>query len=81
MLDIMEKEVSTVELKDLVQKFVAESISKEIEKQCASVYPLHDVFIRKVKILKKPKFDSTSSLSCWWVMCRGRCLDEQRRGD
>jgi len=48
---------STCELKDLVNKFAMESISKEIEKACASIYPLHDVFIRKVKMLKKPKLD------------------------
>ncbi|KAK4336919.1 hypothetical protein RND71_044035 [Anisodus tanguticus] len=28
-----------------------------IEKRCAKVYPLHDVMIRKVKVMKKPKVD------------------------
>ena len=37
---------------------IPDSISKDIEKRCQSIYPLHDVFIRKVKVLKKPKFDS-----------------------
>ena len=31
-------------------------IVKDIEKKCQSIYLLHDVFIRKVKVLKKPKF-------------------------
>jgi len=57
MIDIMEKEATAGELKELVQKFVAESISKEIEKAASTIFPLHDVYIRKVKILKKPKFD------------------------
>ena len=32
---------------------------KEIEKTCAGIYPLQNVFIRKVKILRSPKFDIT----------------------
>ena len=36
-----------------------ESISVEIEKACNSIFPLQNVFIRKVKVLKKPKFDLT----------------------
>ena len=38
---------------------IPESIGKEIEKACHGVYPLQNVFIRKVKMLKKPKFDIT----------------------
>ncbi|TYI38629.1 hypothetical protein ES332_A02G041200v1 [Gossypium tomentosum] len=30
---------------------------KEIEKATSSIYPLQNVFIREVKILKAPKFD------------------------
>ena len=36
-----------------------ESIGQEIEKRCQSIYPLQNVHIRKVKMLKKPKFDLT----------------------
>eukprot|EP00047_Mylnosiga_fluctuans_P001260 m.219547 g.219547 ORF g.219547 m.219547 type:complete len:260 (-) comp10187_c0_seq1:50-829(-) len=56
MVEIIQRE-SACELKDLVGKFIPESISKEIEKNCAAIYPLHDVYIRKVKLLKKPKLD------------------------
>ena len=31
----------------------------EITKKCESIFPLQNVFIRKVKVLKKPKFDLT----------------------
>lgn len=31
----------------------------EIEKKCQAIFPLQNVFIRKVKVLKKPKFDLT----------------------
>jgi len=39
---------------------IPDSIGKDIEKICQSIYPLHDVSVRKVKILKKPKFDCES---------------------
>ncbi len=36
-----------------------ESICTEIEKKCKVIFPLQNVYIRKVKMLKKPKFDLT----------------------
>ena len=36
-----------------------ESIGDEIEKKCNSVFPLQNCFIRKVKVLKRPRFDLT----------------------
>jgi len=57
MMQIMTTEATTVDLKDLVNKFIPNSIGKSIEKQCYGVYPLTNVFIRKVKVLKTPKFD------------------------
>jgi len=59
MTDIMTAEASKSDLKDLVLKFIPESIGNEIEKACRGIYPLQNVFIRKVKLLKKPKFDIT----------------------
>jgi len=59
MFEIMTEEASKCDLKELVQKFISmpESIGIEIEKACQSIFPLQNVFIRKVKMLKKPKFD------------------------
>ncbi|XP_010432386.1 PREDICTED: 40S ribosomal protein S3a-2 [Camelina sativa] len=57
MSEIMVKEASSCDLKDLVAKFIPEAIGREIEKATSSIYPLQNVFIRKVKILKAPKFD------------------------
>ena len=62
MRDIMIREASSVELKELVNKFIPEVIGKEIEKACHGVYPLQNVHIRKVQMLKKPKFDLTKLL-------------------
>lgn len=57
MREIMVNQATSCDLKELVRKFIPESIGKEIEKATSSIYPLQNVFIRKVKILKAPKFD------------------------
>jgi len=57
MVEIMTEEASKVPLRDLVKKLIAESMNKEIEKRTQGIFPLKDTLIRKVKILKKPKFD------------------------
>merc|ERR1711935_1269991 len=49
MVDIMTREAQSVP-------------RKQLEKACSGVYPLQNVFIRKVKMLKKPKFDLTKLL-------------------
>jgi len=59
MVEIMTNEAGKGQLRDLVKKLIPESIGKEIEKQTQGIFPLKDVLIRKVKILKKPKFDIT----------------------
>jgi len=59
MVEIMAKEAGTVQLRDLVKKLIPEVIGKEIQKQTQGIFPLKDVLVRKVKILKKPKFDIT----------------------
>jgi len=59
MIEIMADEAGKVMLRDLVKKLIPESIGKEIEKQTQGIFPLKDVLVRKVKILKKPKFDVT----------------------
>jgi len=59
MVEILQSEVSKCQLRELVKKLIPESIGKEIEKQTQGIFPLKDVLIRKVKIIKKPKFDIT----------------------
>lgn len=53
----MTSQASSCDLKELVLKFIPEAIGRDIEKATAGIYPLQNVFIRKVKILKAPKFD------------------------
>lgn len=45
----------------LLASRIPDSVGKDIEKACQSIYPLHDVYVRKVKMLKKPKFECK-----WW---------------
>lgn len=61
----MKKEVEKSDLKEVVTKLIPDSIGKDIEKFCQGIYPLHDVFVRKVKVLKKPKFDSECPMWSW----------------
>ena len=62
MFEIMIREASSCDLKELVQKFIPEAIGREIEKATRSIYPLQNVYIRKAKILKAPKFDMSKLL-------------------
>lgn len=57
MVEIMTREATSCDLKELVGKFIPEAIGKEIEKACQGTYPLQNTFIRKVKLLRAPKFD------------------------
>jgi len=58
MFEVMIREASTCDLKELVQKFFPESIGREIEKACQGIYPLQNVYIRKAKILRSPKYEA-----------------------
>jgi small subunit ribosomal protein S3Ae len=62
MVDIMTREATTCELKDLVVKLIPEAVGKQIEKECQGIYPLQNVFVRKVKVLKSPKYDPAKLL-------------------
>ncbi|XP_055856775.1 40S ribosomal protein S3a [Episyrphus balteatus] len=57
MVEIIQRDVGGSDLKGVVSKLTPDSIAKDIEKLCQVIYPLHDVYIRKVKVLKKPRFD------------------------
>ena len=56
MVDIMTREVSSCDLKEVVNKLIPDSMSIDISKACQGIYPLHDVHVRKVKVLKKPRY-------------------------
>merc|ERR1719215_1478764 len=57
MVEIITKEVTGCDLKQVVSKLIPDSIAKDIEKLCSYIYPLTDVYVRKVKVIKSPKYD------------------------
>lgn len=57
MRNIIIEEASKCDIKELFQKLVSGMVGKEIEQSCKGIFPLQNVFIRKCKITKKPKFD------------------------
>ncbi|EGF76955.1 hypothetical protein BATDEDRAFT_33774 [Batrachochytrium dendrobatidis JAM81] len=57
MFEIVTKEATSCDLKEFVRKLAPEVIGKAIEKQCQNIYPLQNTMVRKVKILKAPRFD------------------------
>lgn len=62
MVEIINRDITNSDLKEVVNKLVPDSIAKDIEKACQGIYPLHDVYIRKVKVLKKPRFELSKLL-------------------
>ncbi|KAG7289003.1 ribosomal 40S subunit protein S1B [Staphylotrichum longicolle] len=57
MTEIIQREASSCTLTQLTSKLIPEVIGREIEKATQGIYPLQNVHIRKVKLLKQPKFD------------------------
>jgi len=58
MVEIMLRESLNCDICQLYKKFNLETIGKLIELECQGIYPLKDCYIRKAKIIRRPKFDS-----------------------
>ena len=58
MVDIMTREAVSCDIVNLFKKFNSETIGKRIEAECQGIYPLKDCYIRKAKIVRRPKFDA-----------------------
>jgi len=57
MIEVMLKEAQAVDITGLTNLLMTESIGREIEKATQGIYPLQNVLIRKVKVLRSPKLD------------------------
>merc|ERR1712083_1117832 len=53
MMEIMLSEIQKNSLKDLFKKLLSDQVGKQITKDCSKIFPLENVLIRKVKVLKK----------------------------
>jgi small subunit ribosomal protein S3Ae len=49
----------------LISCSIGESIGKQIQKECSKIFPVQNVLIKKVKMLKKPKFDLTKLMELY----------------
>lgn len=68
MVEIITRDVASSDLKEVVNKLLPDSIAKDIEKACQGIYPLHDVYIRKVIFLQhRASLDQFPVLE--WLMC------------
>eukprot|EP01004_Peranema_trichophorum_P007313 NODE_6093_length_927_cov_344.490050_g5502_i0.p1 GENE.NODE_6093_length_927_cov_344.490050_g5502_i0~~NODE_6093_length_927_cov_344.490050_g5502_i0.p1 ORF type:complete len:256 (+),score=53.42 NODE_6093_length_927_cov_344.490050_g5502_i0:57-824(+) len=57
MFEIMNNHISKSDLQKCVEKFKLETIGTDVQKAANGIYPLRDVVIRKVKVIKAPKLD------------------------
>ncbi|CAL8084288.1 unnamed protein product [Calicophoron daubneyi] len=57
LVETIQKEVSSCDLKEVVNKLIPDSIAQDARKSASWIYPQADTLIRKVKVLKKPKLD------------------------
>ena len=57
MMEIMINEASKNTLKQLAIIFLDRAIEKRIAKECNKIFPLQNVYITKMKMIKQPKFD------------------------
>jgi len=58
MIDVINDTVSKHNMTDILSNLLTESIGDEIKNKCKFIYPLANVYVKKVKAIKKPKFDS-----------------------
>ncbi|KAL9055139.1 MAG: hypothetical protein Q9162_003716 [Coniocarpon cinnabarinum] len=57
MIEVVQRESASESLAGLTRKIIPEVFGNQIEKACQGIYPLQNVHVRKVKLLKAPKFD------------------------
>ncbi len=58
MHSFVSKEVKKCSLKELVPKLMTDTISEDIVKKAKKIFPIQNCLIRKVKTIKRAKFDS-----------------------
>lgn len=64
MVSVMTELGTKGDLKSLVKELISAPIGDQIAREASSIFPIENCFIRKVKVLKKPKFD-VSELMEW----------------
>lgn len=57
MVEKMQADIRSCSLRKLVQNLIPDSTASDISEATKAVRPMRDICIRKVKVIKKPKFD------------------------
>jgi len=65
MAEIMVNECAKSSLRELFKNFLSDTVAKQITKESSKIFPLENVLIKKVKVLKKPKFDLTKLMELY----------------
>merc|ERR1719312_690995 len=64
---IMQTEIKNMcainDMAQVVKKLTQDYLAGDIEKKCVQVFPVHKLFVSKVKVIKKPAFDNARLLS------------------
>ena len=56
-VDIVNAQVSKANMVDVLNLLLSDTLSGDIKKATRFIFPLTNIFVKKVKTLKKPKFD------------------------
>jgi len=64
----------------LISYSIQESIGKQIQKECGKIFPLQNVMIKKVKVLKKPKFDLTKLMELYQERPEEKKVEKKAEG-
>lgn len=56
---IIEEEIKTCSIQEVVKKLMSETIGTRIEQETTKIYPLQNCFVKKVKVVKRPKVDDS----------------------
>lgn len=62
MVEKIRKEVEKSNVEQLIEKLISDVICDDIRKKCMKIHPLKQVYIHRVKVLKKPKMDCKRSV-------------------
>jgi len=57
MVEVITNEISKHNMTEVLGNLLTDAIGEEIKNKCKFIYPLSNIYIRKVKTVKKPKFD------------------------
>jgi len=58
MIEVITETISKHNMTDVLSNLLTDAIGEDIKNKCKFIYPLNNIYIRKVKTVKKPKFDA-----------------------